>query len=223
MSIRNPELIVIEHSHKAFKDRDEAGQRLGKALKSLTIEADVVVGIPRGGVIIGWQLAKCLSLPLDIILSRKIGAPKNPELAIGAVSEDGQLYINGDLARQVRASQEYIDRTKSQEMNNITQRKNLFRAGRPKLPFTGKRVIITDDGVATGATALAAIWAVREENPKEIIVALPVGASSGLQKLAQEADKVICLRVPEYFNALGLFYDSFTQLDDQYISAKLQA
>ena len=220
--MKNLQLNIIETSDLPFGDRIEAGQLLGVALKHLHLQPDIVLGIPRGGVIIAEQLAQILKTELDIVLTRKIGAPQNPELAIGAVGENGYLYLNDALAEATGADDEYIQKIRKHELSNIAQRKNLFRVFRPKIPLKGKTVIITDDGVATGATIQAAIWTAAQEKPKKIIVAIPVGSLNSLERLAQEGTQVICLRAPIDFRALGQFYDNFDQVDDERVQEILR-
>ncbi len=220
--MKNLQLKIIETSDLPFGDRIEAGQLLGKALKHLHLQPDIVLGIPRGGVVIAQQLAEILKTELDIVLTRKIGAPQNPELAIGAVGEDGYLYLNDALVEATKADDEYIQKIKKHELFNITQRKDLIRNVRPKIPLKGKTVIITDDGVATGATIQAAIWTVAREKPKKIIVAVPVGSLNSLERLAQDGTQVICLRVPIDFRALGQFYDNFDQVSDDRVQEILR-
>ncbi len=220
--MKNLQLKIIETSDLAFGDRVEAGQLLGVALKHLHLQPDIILGIPRGGVIIAGQLAQILKTELDIVLTRKIGAPGNPELAIGAVGEEGHLYLNDDLAQALGADDEYIQKIKEHELSTIARRKDLFRAFHPKISLKGKTVIITDDGVATGATIQAAIWTIAQEKPKKIIVAVPVGALNSLEKLAQDGTQVICLRAPVDFRALGQFYDNFDQVDDRRVQEILR-
>lgn len=220
--MQNLALKIIETSDKSFQDRIEAGQLLGRALKNMHLTAEAVLGIPRGGMIIAQQVAQILNTELDIILTRKIGMPYNPELAIGSVSEDGHLYLNDDLVERAQADDEYIRKEKEHQLVNIAQHKALFRKLRPKVQAKGKTIIITDDGVATGATIQAAVWTVRQENPKRIIVAVPVGALSSLKRLAENADQVICLRAPVYFRALSEFYDYFDQTDDNRVQEILR-
>jgi len=220
--MKTPKLNIMETSSKPFQDRIEAGQRLGAALKRLHIQPDVVLGIPRGGVVVAQQVAQILGSQLDIVLTRKIGAPGNPELAIGAVGEEGHLYLNEGLAEMTGADDDYIQRAKEHELKTIAQRKELFRASRPKVPLAGKTVVITDDGIATGATVQAAVWSVHREKPAKVIVAMPVGARSALEKLAQDADWVISLSAPENFGALGQFYIHFDQVDDSQVEEILK-
>jgi predicted phosphoribosyltransferase len=220
--MKNDALNIIERSDTPFQDRLEAGQMLGWALKHLYLQPDIVLGIPRGGVIIAQQLSHILKTELDIVLTRKIGAPQNPELAIGAIGEEGHLYLNDDLVEATEADADYILRAKKHELAKIAERQELFRATYPRVPLKGKTVIITDDGVATGATLQAAVWTVGQENPKKIIIAVPVGSLSSLERLAQDGTQVICLRVPAYFRSVGEFYEYFDQIDDERVQEILR-
>ncbi len=220
--MKNPKLNIIETSDHSFVDRIDAGRQLGAALNRLNLHADVVLGIPRGGVVIAQQLAQALKTRLDIILTRKIGAPGNPELAIGAVGEEGHLYLNDDLIESLDVDDEYILRMKIRELATIAQRKSLFRRYHPKIPLKEKTILITDDGVATGATLEAAIWTASQEKPAKIIVAIPIGSVNSLERLTLGADQVICLRLPPYFKALGQFYKNFDQVDDDRVAEILR-
>ncbi|OHB60768.1 MAG: hypothetical protein A2167_07120 [Planctomycetes bacterium RBG_13_46_10] len=208
-------LKIISDNGKPFSDRIEAGQLLAKQLQEHRGQKTAVLGIPRGGVIIAQQLAIELEADLDIVLAHKLGAPGNPELAIGAVCEDGKLFIDDSISSCVCADQNYIRKEKTQQLKEIARRIELYRKVLPKLSLKSRIVIITDDGVATGATMLAALWAVRQEKPKKIIAALPIGPMDSLEKLSEDADEVICLQSPPYFAALSQFYLYFTQVEDQ--------
>jgi predicted phosphoribosyltransferase len=211
------ELHIISRSSRLFQDRKEAGRLLGENLKMMawTKESPVVLGILRGGIIVAREVARILEGQLDIILSRKISAPLNPELAIGAISENGDLYLNEDLVSRTDAPSSYIDEQKEGQLGIINQRIKYFRKDFPKIKLAGRQVIITDDGVATGATMLASIWSVKRENPRKVVVALPVGPEDSLWQLAQEVDLVVCLRSPEFFAAVGEFYFKFEQTGDE--------
>jgi putative phosphoribosyl transferase len=174
-----------------------------------------VLGIPRGGVVIAAEIADCLAAELDIVLSRKIGAPGNPELAIGAVSEDGRLFLDERLTARLGVSREFIARQQAGQLEEIGRRVALFRASRPKVPLRDRIVIIADDGLATGATMQAALWAVRRDRPGSVIVAVPVGAAETVERLAASADELLCLRAPEDFGAVGRFYRQFDQVSDE--------
>ena len=174
----------------------------------------IVLAIPRGGVVIGKPLAKTLNCFLDVIITKKIGAPNNPELAIGAVGVVGEPVINEELATQVGADEKYLKSQIANLKTKIKKREAKFRVGRPPLNLHDKTVIITDDGIATGATMMAAIEIVRQQNPKKIIVAVPVIAKDNLAKIEKLADEVIYLEAPGLFFAVGQFYKKFEQISD---------
>lgn len=205
---------ILERSDVPFADRALAGQELARALGKIVMEDTVVLGIPRGGVVVAQYLARELNASLDIILARKIGAPANPEFAIGAVSEDGHAFLNQGYARRAGADEAYIEEEKKHQMAEIKRRAAIFRKVHPKISLKDCTVIVTDDGVATGATFEAALWSARAEKPRKLIAAIPVGPEDTLRRLAQRSDELVCLRVPEDFYALSKFYLQFEQVDD---------
>jgi putative phosphoribosyl transferase len=206
---------ILSHSSEPFVDRIEAGWRLAHELDDLRGRNAVVLGIPRGGVIIAWELASALDAELDIVLSRKLGAPGNPELAIGAIAEDGKVFLDDRVVALLRVPATYIERERERQVAEITRRSVRFRAARPQVALTGRTVIVTDDGLATGATMQAALWAARQERPERLICAVPVGPGDTIARLAPHADELICLRVPPVFIAVGQFYARFDQTDDE--------
>ena len=206
---------VVSYSDESFENREEAGRLLAAALKGFRGKDAVVLGIPRGGMVVANEIFRALNSELDIVLSRKLGAPGNPELAIGSVGEDGKLFLNEDLAFRVGADKTYIETEKARQLTEIKNRVQLFRRFKAKVPLMGKTVIVTDDGVATGATMQAALWASRRENPKKLISAIPVGAGESIKLLADYADEVIVLRLPRYLQAIGQFYRHFDQTSDE--------
>lgn len=208
-------LRVVSHSDEPFKDRKDAGKLLAAYLKDLGGKDTVVLGIPRGGIVIANEVSRVLNSELDIVLARKIGSPGNPELAIGSVGEDGKLLLNEDLSFRVGADKDYISKEKTLQLREIDNRIRLFRHCKAKITLKGKTVIITDDGVATGSTMQAALWAAGKENPKRLIAAIPVGAEESVRLLADYADEVIVLRVPPELGAIGQFYKNFTQTTDE--------
>ncbi len=208
-------LRVVYYSDESFEDRKEAGRLLAGALNEFRAKDTVVLGIPRGGMVVAGEIARLLAAKLDIALSRKLGAPGNPELAIGSISESGRLFLNDDLAFRVGADKEYIEAEKSRQLAEIKGRIRRFRGVKEKVPLKGKTVILTDDGVATGATMQAALWDARQENPERLIAAIPVGAKESLEALVECADELIALRVPEYLGAIGQFYLNFEQTSDE--------
>jgi len=197
-----------------FEDRVEAGRQLGQRLKHLQGEAPVVVALPRGGVIVGDEIAKALDAPLDVIMPRKLGAPGNPELAIGAVTEAGECILNPEIVEVLAISPEYIEDERERQLAEIHRRVEVYRRVRPRVPLEGRTVILTDDGVATGATMKAAVTATKAENPKKLIVAVPVGPRDTMEELAETVEECICLHTPEFMGAVGQFYATFDQVSD---------
>lgn len=213
---------VLSHDSRAFADRREAGRLLARELERFRSSRPVVLGIPRGGVVIADEVADHLGAELDIVLSRKIGAPGNPELAIGAVAEDGRLFLDERLAERVGASRAFIAREQGRQLEEIARRVALFRAVRSRVPLHGRVVIVADDGLATGATMQAALWAARRDRPATTVAAVPVGAVDTITRLAGSADELVCLRAPEDFGAVGRFYRGFDQVEDEEVLAILK-
>lgn len=208
-------LRIVADSSEPLSGRIEAGQSLADELQELRGRKAVVLGIPRGGVVVALPIAAALQADLDMVLSHKLGAPGNPELAIGAVCEDGKLFVDESIASCVGADDSYIKREKARQLRQMAQRVRQYRRILPKLSLAGRIVIVTDDGVATGATMQAALWAVRHERPQKLIAALPVGPADTLAKLSEHADETICLQAPPFFSAISQFYLQFTQVQDE--------
>jgi len=208
---------------KPFADRREAASRISERLAEYRARHPVILGIPRGGIVIADTIANELRADLDIVLTRKLGAPGNPELAIGAVSEHGEILIDARIAKSVGANDDYIQREKARQLAEIEKRRERYRSVLPKVPLQGRTAIIVDDGVATGATMRASIWASRAEGAAEVAVATPVGATDAIEMLREEADQVICLSIPEYFYAIGQFYLDFRQVEDEEVIRILKA
>jgi predicted phosphoribosyltransferase len=195
-----------------FKDREDAAEKLAKKLKSLKIEDPLVLAIPRGGVVTGNVIAKEIGAKLDIVVSRKVGAPYNPELAIGAVMHDGSFFPNTDLIMALNVPKKFIEEEIASELKEIKRRLNKFRGGYD-YDLENKTVILVDDGIATGATMFAAIDWVKSQKPKRLIVAIPVGPRDTIERLSQIAE-VVVLDAPVFFNAVGEFYEVFEQVED---------
>ena len=210
-------LHIVSRSSRPFSDRKEAGVLLGNELKKLGIDKEkpAVLGILRGGIIVAREVARILQGDLDIVLSRKLGSPFNPELAIGAISENGELFINERIASQIGIRAQYLEEEKKKQQKVISERVSYFRKEFPKINLKGRYVVIVDDGIATGATMEATVWSIREEKPQTLMVALPVGPEDSLHRLANDADFVLCLKVPEFFSAVGQFYQRFDQTEDE--------
>ncbi len=206
-----------------FQDRHEAGKILAKELSSFKGRDDVIVlGIPRGGVVVSHEIAQALNVPLDIYITRKIGAPHNPELAIGAVASDGTLILDYQLAKRLGVSQDYIDAESERQKREIERRIAEYRGAVPAPELKGKVVIVADDGVATGATTLATIRAIRTQEPSQLVLAVPVGPRDTIESLKREVDQLYCLHAPEIFWAVGAFYNVFDQTSDEEVKALLQ-
>lgn len=213
---------ILSRSNQPFRDRAEAGRLLGREMKELGLKNPLVLGIPRGGVVVARELADELSADLDLIISRKLGAPQNPELAIGAVGEGGKLFLHDWLLSELRINRNYIESERDLQLLEISRRKARYREILPRASIAGRDVIVTDDGVATGATFQAALWTVRHENPGRLTAALPVAPEEAILKLATDTDEIICLRCPSLFSAVGQFYLNFTQISDDEVMEILQ-
>jgi len=206
-----------------FRDRHEAGQLLAKELASLRGQKDVIVlGIPRGGVVVAYEVAKALQAPLDVYITRKIGAPYNPELAIGAVASDGTLVLDHTLIQRMGVPDDYVQAETERQRKEIERRLAAYRGSRPEPDLKDKTVILVDDGVATGATILASLRALKQRKPAQLILAVPVGPADTISLLSQEADRVVCLYTPEVFWAVGAFYAVFDQTSDAEVIQLLQ-
>ncbi len=197
-----------------LKNRVEAGKQLAQTLKTVDKNA-IVLAVPRGGVVVGYEVAATLGIPLDIIVTKKIGAPDNPELAVGAVAEDGTYILDEDVLRQVYAPSDYITAEVERQRQEIHRRLIRYRGNVPYPDLKNREVIIVDDGVATGSTLKAAIRLVRNKGARKIIVAVPVGPPDTIGELKKLADQVVVLLTPEPFFAIGQFYADFDQTSDE--------
>ncbi len=197
-----------------FRDRRDAGLRLAELLKEFRDEKCVVVAIPRGGVEVGYYVAEALGCPLEVTVPRKVGAPMEPELAVGAVAEDGTLYVEEEVARVVGVRGEWLEEAAERELREVQRRIEVYRDGRPLPRLDDYTVIVVDDGVATGATMIATLRFLRKLGAKRIVAAVPVAPPETLPKLRAEADEVVCIETPAPFYAIGQFYRDFSQLSD---------
>lgn len=197
-----------------FADRTNAGERLADELERRGIEADVVLGIPRGALPVARPVADALDATLDVVVARKLGAPRNPELALGAVGSDGTVWLNDRLVSQLNVSEEYLEDVRQEEAENAAKKANRYRDG-DAVPLEGTRVVVVDDGVATGATATACLRQVREAGASTVILAVPVSSPDSSHKLEEEADEVIALQTPPDFRAVGQYYRNFGQVSDE--------
>jgi putative phosphoribosyl transferase len=197
-----------------FRNREDAARQLAAILKKRKLRAPLVLGIPRGGLLTGATLARELGADLDVVLSRKLRAPGQPELAIGAVAEDGRVFMNPSFEGRLDLPEGYVAQESAFQTGLIARRRKLFRAVRPPAAIAGRSVIVTDDGIATGSTMLAALEVVRGQKPHELIVAVPVASPERLEPVREACDDVVCLLAPDRFWAIGQFYEDFTQIDD---------
>jgi predicted phosphoribosyltransferase len=172
------------------------------------------LAIPRGGVVVGFEVAQALQLPLDVIIPRKIGAPGNSELAIGAMTEFGRAILDENLMVYLNVPHEYVERESETQRQEIQRRMQLYRQNEPYPNLTGRDVIVVDDGIATGSTMKAALASVKDRGAKSVTAAVPVGPPSTVEELKSLADRVVCLFTPESFYAIGEFYDDFAQTSD---------
>lgn len=197
-----------------FKDRVEAGKRLAEALRGFRGKDVVVLGIPRGGVVVAREVAEALGSPLDVVVTRKIEAPGEPEFALGAVTQEGDVIMDRQAAESLGASKEYIDDQIRKKKEEVSDRMQRLRADVPYPSLQGKVVVIVDDGIATGSSVSAAVMSVKKRKPKEIVVAVPVAPRDAIETLTEDGTKVVCLETPGPFLAIGEFYRDFGQVED---------
>lgn len=210
-------------SRSAFKDRADAGRRLAAALRDIPMQAPLVLAIPRGGIAVAAPIADELGAELDVVLARKLRAPAQPELAIGAVAEGGQLHLDHRTAMMAMADAAYIERERRTQLGEIVRRARLFRGPRPRARIAGRTVIVVDDGLATGSTMIAALRSARAEGATQLIAAVPVASADALVQIGPLCDRVVCLLRPEVFWAVGQFYEDFEQVEDREVLAELGA
>jgi len=205
-----------------FQNRIDAGRRLADALADRGATADVVLGIPRGGLPVARVVADALGAPLDVIVASKVGAPNDPEVAVGAVTSDGTAWRNDDLLAAADATDAYFERERRRETEAAREKLRRYRGIDDPPDLVGKRVIVVDDGLATGATAIAALRQVRAAGAGRVTLAVPVGSPRSLESVRAEADEVVCVESPADFGAVGQFYRSFEQVTDEAAMAALE-
>jgi putative phosphoribosyl transferase len=205
-----------------FRDRADAGRQVAAQLLEYTDRTDVLVlALPRGGVPVAVEIARTLRVPLDVFLVRKLGVPGHVELAMGAIAAGDIQVLSEDVIADLGVPAALVRQVTARERLELDRRDAIFRAGRSPLLIDHRTVILVDDGLATGSTMEAAIIALRRSSPAAIIVAVPVGARATCERLRKIADRVVCLRTPEPFDAVGLWYDNFEQIDDEQVSRLL--
>jgi predicted phosphoribosyltransferase len=206
-----------------FSDRTEAGRLLAAELGSHKLPPDVIVlALPRGGVPVGFEVAKALRAPLDVVVVRKLGVPWQPELAMGAIAGGSVEVLNEELIADLRVSRQEINAAVAKERAEVERREKLYRAGRPAPKLRGRAVLIVDDGLATGSTMLVATRYVRALKPAKIIIAIPVGSREACDRLRKEADDFLCLATPEWFVAVGEWFRDFRQVSDAEVQRLLE-
>lgn len=209
-------------SSQPFRDRVEAGELLAAKLAEYRDRDDVVVlALPRGGVPVAREVARTLAVPFDVFVVRKLGVPGHEELAMGAIATGGVRQVNRDVVDALGIPGTVIDAVAERELRELERREQAYRGNRAPMPLTNKTVILVDDGLATGSTMRAAVMAARQQQPARVIVAVPVGAASTCAGLATEADDVVCVRTPDPFIAVGLWYRDFTPTTDHEVRALL--
>jgi putative phosphoribosyl transferase len=197
-----------------FRNRREAGRAVGERLAEMSFDNVVVLGLPRGGVPVAFEIAQALHAPLDVLLVRKVGVPSQPELAMGAIAEDDVRVVNDRVLRAVGVPDEEFVRVEAAERQELERRALRYRGNRPRVDLAGHTAILVDDGVATGATARAACLVARLHGATRVVFATPVAPPSAVAELSRDADEVIALETPEAFYAIGQFYDDFGQTGD---------
>ena len=206
-----------------FEDRVQAGQQLAQKLGAYAGKTDVVVlGIPRGGVPVAFEVAKVLRAPLDIFLSRKLGVPGQEELAFGALASGGVRVLDRGLIRELNLSKEEIDRIAETVKKELERRERVYRGDRPPIKIEGKVTLLVDDGIATGSSMRAGIKALRQMKPSRLVVAVPVAPRQTCKRMKSEVDELICVYTPELFYAIGQFYEDFSQISDEEVTELLR-
>ncbi len=200
---------------RRFTDRTDAGEQLAMALREQEVDADIALAIPRGGLPLGRAVADALDIPLDIVVAKKIGAPGNPEYAIGAVASDGSVWRNETAFRGTSTDEDYFQEMREKEAANARQKTDRYRGDRSEPDLTDQTVVVVDDGVATGSTVRACLKHLQNTDAERIVLAVPVGPPSTINELQDEADEVVCLETPSGFRGVGQFYENFAQVSDE--------
>ncbi|MEU2677419.1 phosphoribosyltransferase family protein [Streptomyces sp. NPDC007107] len=204
-----------------FTDRTDAGRQLAEALRHLERRDPVVLGLPRGGVPVAYEVARALGAPLDVIVVRKLGVPYRPELGFGAIGEGGARVISDEIVRHAGVREKDLEAVERTEGAELLRRAQTYREGRPRLPLKGRAVVVVDDGVATGATARAACQVVRAQGASHVVLAVPVASPDVAARLREDVDEVVCLSTPHLFSAVGEWYRDFSQTSDEEVVSLL--
>lgn len=207
--------MVPSRNARRFADRADAGERLADALLERDVPADVVLAIPRGGLPLGRAVADALDAPLDVVVASKIGAPDNPEFAIGAVGSDGTTWLDEDTIDRAGVDEAYVEREREREARAAREKTRRYRDEEGAPDLRGQVVVLVDDGAATGSTAIAAARLARARGAERVVIAVPVAPPNTVRDLEAEAEEVVCLSTPDSFRAVGQFYDQFDQVTDE--------
>jgi predicted phosphoribosyltransferase len=208
---------------RVFRDRADAGRALAAALSQWKGSPDaIVLGLPRGGVPVAYQIARTLGLPLDVLVVRKLGLPWQPELAMGAIASGGARVVNRDVVAMVPDAEKMIEQVAAREAVELQRRERAYRGNRSPLQVDGLSTILVDDGLATGATMRAAVDAMRHLGARRVVVAVPVASAEARERLAAVADEVVCLQAPPFFSAVGQWYEDFSETTDEEVHKLLE-
>jgi predicted phosphoribosyltransferase len=213
----------VRYEETPFEDRKDAGRQLAERLARYGDENPIILALPRGGVPVGYEIARALQAPFDIFIARKLGAPGRRELGIGAVAQGGVRVLNERIVQALGVREEYIERVTAKETTEIERRLRLLRGDRPEPEVRGRTVILVDDGLATGVTAWAAILGLRRRAPRRLVLAVPVCASQTIETIRSEVDELTCLKVPSDLMAIGFWYLNFEQVPDEEVIKLLKA
>jgi putative phosphoribosyl transferase len=207
-----------------FSNRADAGRQLAGALERFRAAHPLVLALPRGGVVVGAEIARALNFDLDVVLVKKLRAPGSPELALGAAGEDGTVFLNREIVGVTNTDETYVEDEIKERQFEITQQSQRYRRSKPKVPIAGRAVILTDDGLATGATMIAAVQATALARPVQLVVAVPVGALEALRVIQamKQVDETVCLLTPSWFEGVGQFYRNFQQIEDEEVMKVLE-
>jgi putative phosphoribosyl transferase len=215
--------MLLGEQDRIFADRTDAGRRLAKQLRAYQDRKDVIVlGVPRGGVVVAFEVARALHVPLDIFVSRKLGVPGREELAFGAVASGKVRVLDREIVEGLGITEKQIEEVTETAVRELERRERLYRGGRPPLALEGHTVLLVDDGIATGSSMLAAIRALRHLNPARLVVAVPVAPQATCTRLRREVDELISAETPRFFYAIGQFYEDFSQVTDEEVKELLR-
>jgi putative phosphoribosyl transferase len=214
--------LRVLYGEPSFENREDAGRRLAERLYNCRDERPVVFALPRGGVPVGYEVARSLGAPLDVLVARKLGAPGQPEFGIGAVAPGGVRVFNDDVVERLGIPEDYVERVTERENAEVERRLRYFRGGRPEPDVHDRTVIVVDDGLATGVTARAAVEALRRRGPRRLVLAAPVCAAQTAKLLSSAVDELVCLETPPDLGAIGFWYRDFSQIPDEKVMELLE-